>query len=73
MASGVPQLLEYILRWELSDILRQFSILMSRLLCSWTLAKKSKTYMLYLGYDLLANKAFIADFVKGNRSGGKKA
>lgn len=60
---GVPQLLEYLLRFDLFDIVRQIPILFSRLRASLTLIQQSETYELHLGYDRAANAALIADFI----------
>jgi hypothetical protein len=63
MGMGLPQLLEYILRFDLWDMTRQFSIFLSRLRASFALIRQSKTYELLLGYDRSANAAFLSDFI----------
>ena len=60
---GVPQLLEYLLRFEVRDIVRQFPIVWSRLQAALVLLRRSETYELHLGYDRAANAACITDFL----------
>jgi hypothetical protein len=60
---GLPQMLEYILRFDLLDIARQFPIFLSRLRSSLILIYKSKTYELHLSYDLKANAVLLTDFI----------
>lgn len=60
---GLPQMLEYILRFDLLDMARQFPILLSRLRSSLILIHKSKTYELHLSYDLRANAVLLTDFI----------
>ncbi len=60
---GIPQLLEYVLRFDLLDLGRRFPIFFSRLRASLVLVRRSETYELHLGYDRGANAAFLADFI----------
>jgi hypothetical protein len=63
MGLGVPQLLEYVLRFDFLDVGRQFPIFFSRLRASLVLLRRSETHELHLGYDRAANAAFVADFI----------
>jgi hypothetical protein len=61
---GVPQLLEYLLRFDLHDLARQLPILWSRLVASTALVWRSETYELLLGQDRNANAALLAEHVR---------
>ena len=63
---GLPQMLEYLLRFDFSDMARQFPVFCSRLWSSLLLIKHSKTYELHLSYDRTANAQFVTDFILGN-------
>jgi hypothetical protein len=65
---GLPQMLEYILRFDFFDIARQFPIFLSRLRASIILIYKSKTYELHLSYDLRANADLLTDFITNELS-----
>lgn len=60
--SGIPQLLEYLLRLDLGDIKRQVPILWSRLVASARLARRSAVYELRLGPDREANARLVAQY-----------
>lgn len=66
MGLGIPQLLEYILRFDFTDMARQFPIFVSRLWASLLLLRKSKTFELHLGYDRAANACFVINFISKN-------
>ena len=63
MGMGLPQLLEYVLRFDLVDVLGRISIFSSRLSAALALLRKSETYELHLSYDRSANAAFVSEFV----------
>jgi hypothetical protein len=60
---GVPQLLEYLLRFDVRDLVRQFPIVWSRLQAALVLLRRSETYELHLGDDRAANAACSTDFL----------
>jgi hypothetical protein len=64
MGIGIPQLMEYILRFDFLDMARQFPIIFSRLWASVLLLKRSKTYELRLGYDKAGNAEYLTKFFK---------
>ncbi len=64
MGLGIPQLMEYILRFDIFDMTRQFPLFISRLKACLLLLKKSETYELLLSYDRDANANFVIDFVE---------
>lgn len=64
MGVGLPQMLEYILRFDFLDMGRAAPILFSRLIASIRLVAASRTFELHLGTDRTANADFVADFVK---------
>jgi len=72
MGVGLPQLMEYLLRFDFGDIVRQFPILFSRFRASLVLARHSQAYELRLGYDRDANAEFVADFISERINGSKK-
>jgi hypothetical protein len=59
--AGLPQLLEYVLRLDLSDVWRQVPILWSRLLASARLVRQSAIYELRLGPDREVNARLVAE------------
>lgn len=69
---GLPQMLEYILRFEFWDIARQFPIFLSRLTAAIILIYKSKTYELHLSYDLRANAVLLTDFISNQTKSKNK-
>jgi len=66
LGMGLPQLLEYVLRFDLLDMLGRISIFSSRLSACLVLLRHSKTYELHLSYDRSANAAFVYEFVSQN-------
>ena len=66
---GLPQLLEYILRFDFLDMVGRISIFLSRLFASLVLLCKSETYTLYLSYDRSANAALVSKFVSEKHRG----
>ncbi len=69
---GLPQMLEYILRFDLSDIFRNTPVILSRLVASIRLIGRSQTYELRLGRDREANARCVADFVASIFSGERR-
>jgi hypothetical protein len=63
LGMGLPQLLEYVLRFDLSNMVGRISIFLSRLSASLALLRQSETYELHLSYDRSANAALVNDFV----------
>jgi len=63
MGVGLPQLLEYVLRFDLLSMVGRISIFSSRLSASLALLRQSETYELHLSYDRSANAALVNDFV----------
>lgn len=63
MAIGIPQLLEYLLHFDILDAVRQSPIFVSRLMSSLALVLKSRTYVLYLGYDRDENARYVTEFL----------
>jgi len=63
MANGIPQLLEYVLRFDILTMLRQLPIFFSRFLASLVLVIKSESYEIHLGYDLKANAELLTEFL----------
>ncbi len=75
MGVGLPQMLEYILRFDYRDMARSAPIIWSRLIASIRLVAASKTFELHLGTDRAANAEFVASFVKrtlGSSEGGQE-
>jgi hypothetical protein len=66
MGIGIPQLMEYILRFDFLDMARQSRIIFSRLWAILLLLKGSKTYELHLGYNLTANADYLTEFITRN-------
>ena len=66
MGIGIPQLMEYILRFDFLDMARQLPIFFSRLWASVLLLKRSKTYELHLGYDKSVNADYLTNFIMKN-------
>lgn len=62
--SGLPQLLEYVIRFDFSDPFRQVPIHWSRLLASFRLIRESDTYELLLGTDIDRNADEVAQFMR---------
>lgn len=62
--SGIPQLLEYLLRLEPQEVGRRTSILWSRLLASVALVRGSAVYELRLGPDREFNAALVAGYAE---------
>ncbi|HSE83631.1 MAG TPA: hypothetical protein VLB01_03695, partial [Thermodesulfobacteriota bacterium] len=63
MGIGLPQILEYLLRFDFFDIVRQSPSFLSRLRASLSLLRRSEAYELHLGYDRAANAELVADFI----------
>ncbi len=64
MGVGLPQLLEYLLRFDWSDLFRQAPIHWSRLIASLALLRRSDTYLLSLGTDIEANATLVESFIR---------
>ncbi|MCK5405178.1 MAG: hypothetical protein KAI75_08090 [Desulfobulbaceae bacterium] len=64
---GLPELLEYILRFDLSDIVKRFTLFTSRLSACLALLRHSETLELHLSYDRQANADLVSQFVTKNR------
>jgi hypothetical protein len=62
---GLPQALEYLLRFDISDIMRQSRIFFSRFLACLKIIQRSQTYELHLGYDTKVNASVMAQFILG--------
>lgn len=62
--SGLPQLLEYVIRFDLGDPFRQIPIHWSRLMASIRLIRSSETYELLLGTDIDRNADEVAKFLR---------
>lgn len=77
LGAGLPQLLEYLLRFDPGDLVRQAHIHASRLVAAFNLLRKSETYRLQLGPDIDANADLVERFVveqlgtKGAESAGE--
>jgi hypothetical protein len=63
MGMGFPQLLEYVLRFDLLNMVGRISIFLSRLSASLALLRHSETYELHLSYNRSANADFVSEFV----------
>ena len=61
---GLPQLVEYFLRFELKDVPNKTKIVLSRTAACLALLKKSKTYRFDLGRDLEENKQVLESFLR---------
>lgn len=66
MGIGIPQLMEYLLRFDFLDMARQLPIFFSRLWASLLLLSRSEIFELHLGYDRAANAALVSEFVSRN-------
>ncbi len=62
--SGLPQLLEYVIRFDLGDPFRQIPIHWSRFVASLRLIRRSETYELLLGTDIDCNADEVAQFLR---------
>ena len=60
---GLPQLIEYFLRLDFSDILSKIRIVVSRIIASFNLIRKSKTYGFALGTDVAFNQNLYSRFL----------
>jgi hypothetical protein len=72
MGVGVPQLLEYVLRFDLPSLFGSLEIFVSRIRASLALCFRSETYEIYLSRNLSANADFLYDFVL-KKLGNKRA
>jgi hypothetical protein len=63
MGMGLPELLEYVLRFDLLDMVGRISIFLSRLSASLALLRQSETYELYLSFDRSANATLLFEFL----------
>lgn len=71
--SGIPQLLEYLLRLDLGDIRRQVPVLWSRLVASARLVRRSAVCELRLGPDREANARLVAEYAAALAPAGRAA
>ncbi|NNE07336.1 MAG: hypothetical protein HKN20_02115 [Gemmatimonadetes bacterium] len=62
--SGLPQLLEYVIRFDFGDPFRQIPIHWSRLMASIRLVRGSETFELLLGTDIDRNAEEVARFLR---------
>lgn len=71
MGVGLPQMLEYLLRFDFLDMARAAPVIWSRLIASIRLVSASRTFELHLGRDRAANADFVAEFIQRTLSPAK--
>jgi len=64
---GLPQLIEYFLRYNIRDVLPKSKIMFSRLLRCLKVIWKSKTYSFLIGKDRRKNVNILIEFLEGQR------
>jgi len=60
---GLPQMVEYFLRYDIKDILDKYGIALSRLFTSLKILSKSKTYRFIIGRDQKKNAKELINFL----------
>jgi hypothetical protein len=64
---GLPKLLEYVLRFDLLDMVGRISFFLSRLSASLALLRQSETCELHLSFDRSTNSASLFEFMSKNK------
>ena len=66
MGLGLPQMVEYFLRFDFKDILSKINIGFARLLASFRLLLGSNIYCFLIGRDNAKNREVLTAFLKSN-------
>ena len=65
---GLPQMLEYFIRFDIKDLAAKAAIGLSRTVVCLKAVFKAKTYIFIIGKDTVKNADVLAEFLKVNRS-----